>query len=242
MSVQENIPAPVPYKNAYGKVIREKGTVKLIVGFAVVLSAWFAYNSVHANLMNQMKWPALSSEPSGLTVLALRDVNRPGWNRKYRALEVNHAWQVRRSDDDEPSEGGPKEEETPESKDRGAASPGAVHQAAHGEVVDVPELMANCPTVLTGKHFTGASISKGYEPFINKNFWTIHLSLSEEGSSRYWQFSREHDGERLAFVLKYEISSCPKISHMDVSNLELGPVWIKADAEKLVEFINGQKK
>jgi hypothetical protein len=242
MSV-EPATAPVPFKNSYGKIIREKGTVKLVVAFALVLSAWYAYSSVHANLMNQVKWGVLTTEPTGLTVLALRDVTKPGWTRQYRALEANHAWQIRHADDDmDAGEGGGAQEETPESKDRGTNSPAAVHQAAAGAVVDVSEVLEKCPTILTGRHFTRASLTKGYEPFIEKNFWTIHLGLSEEGSSRYYQFTQDHEGERMVFVLQNEIFSCPKVSHMDVSSLELGPIWVKADADKLADFINGQKK
>src|SRR5262245_49198969 len=133
MSV-EPATAPLPVKNAYGKVIRERGTVKLIVGFALILSAYYAYSSIHTNLMNRVKWPAISAEPNGLTVLALRDIARQGWTPKYRALEVNHAWQIRRPDDDTGEGGGEKDEQTPESQDRGNSNPGAAHQAAHGEV------------------------------------------------------------------------------------------------------------
>ena len=37
-----------------------------------------------------------------------------------------------------------------------------------------------------------------------------------------------------------EISICPRMKHMDVSELDVEQYWVKADADKLAAAINGK--
>ena len=225
----------------YGRVFRERGTLKIVIGAIVLAIAWYAYSTIHTNLLNQVKWPALSVEPAGLTVLGLRDVNRPGWQRKYIAIESNHAWQIRRPDDDEAVEESPDTKNNPEAADRGN-DPGANKHIAKGGVVEVAEVMQTCPVFMVGRTFKSASMHQQYDAFRDAPYWDINLDLTDEGSSRYFQFSGPHEGERAVFVLKNEIATCAKINHMNVGSLKLGPIWVKEDAQKLIDFINGQTK
>src|SRR5437588_1013373 len=101
MAVDESAAGVAPARNAYGRVIRERGTVKIVVGAIVIALVWYAYSTVHTHLLNQVKWPPLQADPGGLTVLGLRDVNKPGWQRRYVAIQSNYAWQIHRPDDDE---------------------------------------------------------------------------------------------------------------------------------------------
>lgn len=225
---------------AYGRVFRERGTLKIVVGAIIIGVVGYAYAAIRTNMLNQVKWPPLKVEPAGLSVLGLRDVNKPGWQRKYIAIESNHAWQIRRPDDDEAAPDAPDPKENPEAADRGS-DPGANRRVAKGGVVDLEEVVQNCPVFMVGRNFKSASMREQYDAFRDAAYWDLDLNLTDEGSSRYFQFSDKHEGERAVFVLKNEIATCAKINHMNVGSLKLGPIWVKEDAQKLVDYINGQK-
>jgi hypothetical protein len=239
-----------PARNAYGRVFRERATWKIVIGAAAIWLVWYIYSAIHTNLLNQVKWPALQVDPAGLTVLGLQDVNRPGKPRKYVAIFANYAIQIRRPDDEAAADEVPDVKNNPEAAERGN-DPGASHHAAKGEIVELEEVMKNCPVFLVGRNFSGASLRQQYDAFRDKNYWDIYLDLTEEGQSRYFQFSQEHgeirsfgnivqQGERAIFVLKNEIVTGARIEHMNVGSLKLGPIWVKEDAQKLADFINAQ--
>src|SRR5579872_7482887 len=99
MSIKENSPYVVaPGQTAYGRVIRERGTVKIVIIAILLAIAWFAYDAIHTHLMYQVKWPTLQPVANGLTVVGLRDKDRPGWRHIYEARESNHSWQIRLRD------------------------------------------------------------------------------------------------------------------------------------------------
>lgn len=215
--------------------LRERGTLRLVLGALVLTLAWYAYSSIRTQRMLQVKWPALTVDPDGLTVLGLQDGNVPGKPRKYVAIESNHAWQIRRPDDAE--EEGDVETEESDYKPTAAVA----RRAAAGEVVPLEELLKECPVVLTGAHFAGADIEESYEPFRDKPYWKVHVRLTDEGRSRYWQFSRTHDGERLVFVLNNDILTCPRMSHMNTGTLTIEPIWVEDDARRLAEAMRGKR-
>jgi hypothetical protein len=73
-------------------------------------------------------------------------------------------------------------------------------------------------------------------------YYALHLDLNEEGRSRYWQYANTHEGERLAFILNNETVTCPELANFYVSSFTIDPIWDKSDAQKLADFINGQRK
>ncbi len=240
MAVEESAPAAgTPARNAYGRYIRERGTLRILILAAVLVAAYYAYEAVHHSLMAKVKWPALQPDAAGLTVVGLQDKPRPGWQPTYKAFEINHAWQIRRPDDTEES-GDTGPDQSPEAKDRGN-DPSAGREVNRGEAVDPKEVLATCPVVLTGRQFTGATVDQRVEQFFDRDYWEVNVYLTDEGRSRYEQFSGPHDQERLAFILNNEVLTCPRMDHMDVGMLTIGPIWIKADAQKLADFINHKK-
>ena len=108
-------------------------------------------------------------------------------------------------------------------------------------LVPLEEIMQTCPVVLTGRSFSGARVQYMGKDMLDRKSYKIYLDLTGEGSSRYWQYSKGRDGERLAFVLNGEVMTCPRIKHMKVGTLEIDPIWVEADAQKLADFINNQK-
>jgi hypothetical protein len=75
----------VPQPSAYGRIIREKGTQRLVIVAVVLAIAWYAYIEFRTNRMNQVKWPVLQSSTTGLVVLGLQDKDRPGWRHRFRS-------------------------------------------------------------------------------------------------------------------------------------------------------------
>lgn len=226
----------------YRRIFRERNTMwALILGVALVVGYLFVYPAIHASLLNQVKWPKLQSSKVGLVVLGLQDKDRPGWQHRYEARESNHSWQIRYNEEYNGPSHSIEQDDASETKDPGANNPGATHHTNSGAVVPMPELMRECPAVLNASSFTSAGLEENVDNFTERPYYVVHLNLSDEGSSRYWQFSNIHDGERLAFVLNNDVITCPSMDKMYVSSLTIDPIWIKADAQKLVDFINGQK-
>jgi preprotein translocase subunit SecD len=244
-AIDENsMASPLPEHNAYGRFIRERGTRRILLAAIVLGLAWYIYSSIHVYLMQQVKWPPLTPTPEGLTVLAVQDKDKPGARKKYVVIEANRAFQFRRPDE-ETGDGGAGSDagasDEPEARARGN-NPAAAKGVSRGEIVPVETLMQECPAVLNGSHFVGARVEERYEPLFDRQYYAVHVTLSDEGRSRYWQHSRENDQQRLAFILNGEAITCPRIRHMDVSHLTIDPIWVKADAEKLANFINNQKR
>lgn len=226
---------PIPVTPGF-RLLRERGTVRLVVGALVLALIWYAWATIRVRMMMHVEWPPLKPDLKGVTVLGLPDKDRPGRPRKYVAIEANHAWQIRRPDDagEEPSD----EEDVEKSEYRPAAA--VASRAAAGSIVPLEELLRTCPVVLREYHFKNASMSEDYEPFRDKHYYKVHVQLTDEGRSRYWQYSRYHEGESLVFIVNGEILTCPKMSHMNTASLTIEPIWIKEDAEKLVRALGGK--
>jgi len=230
---QEDISQYLPKRNAYGNLIRERGTRRILIIAGVLFVAWLVYSQIRSQILSNADWPKLTADPRGLTVLGLIP-------EKYRAFEVNKDWQIRRPEQEEEGEGESETEEMPELRDRGS-SPGA-GRGERGKIVDLEEIMATCPVVLAGRHFSSAHVQYTGSDMFDRKIYKLYLNLTEEGSSRYWQYSKGRDDQRLVFVLNGDIISCPRMKHMKVSTLEIDPIWVEADAQKLADFINNQKR
>lgn len=228
--------APRPAGGSF-RLIRERGTVRLVVGAVLLAVLWYAYTSIKVYRMQQVKWPPLSVAQDGLTVVGLQDRDRPGRPRKYVAIEANRAWQIRRPDDAGEDD---YDEEAAEESASYQPTGAVASKAAAGQVVPIEEILANCPVVLTDAHFSGATMDDAYEPFRDVQYYKVHVRLTPEGRSRYWQFSRSHNEERLVFIVDGEILTCPRMSHMDTASLTIEPIWIEEDAQRLVRALGGK--
>ncbi len=243
MSVERNAvvePSPIPARNAYGRVIRERGTQRLVIGAIAAAVTWYAFAEMRTYQLNQKQWPPLQPTPQGLTVLGIQTKDRPGKKAPYVARNSNKSWQIRYRDQGEKEAG--DEEQTPESKDRGGNNPGAGRGTDEGGVVPMSELYNSCPTVLTGPMFAHAYIDEDIRPVFEDKYWKVIIDLTPEGQSRYYQYSSKHEKERLAFILDDETLACPEMAAMNTTVLTLDPIWVKADAQRLADLINKQKK
>jgi hypothetical protein len=229
-------PARVPW------TARPMAGIKLLAAAIVLWIAWSIYCNIHVSLMNQVKWPTLPASTTGLVVLGLQDKDRPGWKHRFEARESNRSWQIRYSEEDDGGGSGVEDPDAPGARDRGENNPGATRRLNAGSVVPMKVLMKECPVVMAGNNFTGASLQEKYEEFRQVPYYAIHLNLSDEGASRFWQYSNVHNGERVAFILNNEVVTCPRIPDMYLTSFTIDPIWVKEDAQKLVDFINSQSK
>lgn len=249
MSVEQNSPAaPVAAMpgTAYGRFIRERGTMKIVLLAVVLAVAWYAYSAIHVHLLLQKKLPPLQPDPHGLTVVGLRDKDRPGWQHVYEARESNHAWQIRYREDsaggDEDSSGSGNSGSASAQEDRGY-DPGAAHHVNSGAVVPIETVLKTCPVVLLGRDFSGADITQDFDAFYNKPFYRLVLHLTDDGQARYWQWAHAHEKERIAFILGDQAIACPRITQdADVGSVTIDPIWIKSDAQTLADAINKRKR
>lgn len=233
----ESSTATLHRDTAYGRVIREQGTRNLVIAAIVIFVIWYAYSAFQTNRLNQVKWPPLEPSKQGLTVLGLLDQERDGVKPRYIAISANKAWQIRYREDSDAGGDYGGDEERPE----GGTNPAASRSANRGSIVPLEEMFARLPTVLTSRHFLSARVEQRPKDMFDRTYWVVHIELSDEGRSRYWQFSRVHDGEKLVFLLDGEVSICPIMRHMNTSSLTLEQYWVKADADRLAEFINRKK-
>jgi hypothetical protein len=100
-------------------------------------------------------------------------------------------------------------------------------------------LVRACPVVLTGAHFTGASLERHPPNLLTGETFTVSLSLTPEGRSRFYQWSRNHANESLVFVLKGRVLTAGRIRDtLDVNSWEITNLRDGQVAHELVDFVN----
>ena len=78
--------------------IRERGTGRLLLLFAVLVAGYFAYSKIADWSLLQKKWPALTPDSSGLTVVGTLD-SRGDYDRNmFKILQVNKSTRVELTD------------------------------------------------------------------------------------------------------------------------------------------------
>lgn len=226
-------------KTGYGRVIRERGTMRLVIFAIMVAIVWYAVGELRTYQLNQKQWAALDPDSKGLTVLGIQTKDRPGKKAPYVVRSSNKSFQIRYREENEKEQD--DSDQTEESKDRGGNNPGATHATNQGGVVRLEDLYKVCPTVMTGRHFSSASIEEDVRPVFEDKYWRVTVGLTPEGQSRYYQYSSKHEKEKLAFIIGDEVLACPEMNAMNTPSLTLEPIWIKADALRLVDLVNKKK-
>ncbi len=301
---------------------RERGTLKLLIGFVAFLALWFAYGKVRDQQLLSRHWPALSPDPSGLTVVGTLDgresigrnmfhiieanlTSRPeltdfGWNSiftgtdgplfsdqagaaikqaikmdsrtGYRMLEPYLRVGVARLSGD-PNANAQVSRETPITVGEGSAAhqttlgalldkygaggggrdvpesdsseggSGSEREVEHGMAIPAETLIRVCPVVVTGAQFTDAWLEEHDEPLLGSKTYTVHLGLTDEGRSRFFQWSHNHLNEHLVFVLNNTVITAGRIKMiLDRNDWEIGPLRDRQAAESLVNYINDRRR
>ena len=118
---------------------------------------------------------------------------------------------------------------------------GSQHQVEHGLAIPGEVLIQTCPVVLCTRHFSGGSVEE-HESVMSGKTYSVWLTLTPEGRSRFYQWSRSHANEHLLLVLGGEVVANGRIAMtMDVSQWEITNLKDVVAANKLVGYINSHQ-
>jgi len=115
---------------------------------------------------------------------------------------------------------------------------GSEHEVDHGLTIPGGNLIFACPVVLVGRHFTGGWVQEHPVSILGGKSYSVHLEMTPEGRSRFYQWSRYHAHESLVFVLKKQVVAAGRIAQtMDVSDWEITNIKDPEAANSLVEYV-----
>lgn len=104
-------------------------------------------------------------------------------------------------------------------------------------------LLASCPIVLNDDQVEGASMEEVQGNLLTPTTYTIHLMLTNEGRSRFFQWSHDHINENVVFVLNGEVVAAPRITQtLNVSDFTISNVQDLKGAKALVAYFDGKHK
>lgn len=139
------------------------------------------------------------------------------------------------------SAGGELQGNGKEASDGGGS--GTTHEVEHGMTIPADTLAKVCPIALTGLQFNSASLEEQPASLVGGRTWTLHLGLTPEGRSRFYQWSHDHVNENLVFVLNHEVLAAGRVPEtLDVSDWALGPLHDEEAARKLEKYVRANSK
>ena len=128
-------------------------------------------------------------------------------------------------------------------KDAPELGSGSGHDVEHGMTIPGNTLALSCPLVLQSKHFTDAWMEENPPNMLQGKTFKVHLDLTPEGRSRFYQWSHDHANESLAFVLDGQVVAAGRIREtLDVDTWEVGPLQDEAAARQLEKSLKASPK
>ncbi len=116
---------------------------------------------------------------------------------------------------------------------------GTTHEVEHGLMIPPDTAASVCPVVLTGREFNEVSVEEHAATLAGGKTWTLHLGLTPEGRSRYYQWSHDHVNENLVFVLNHELLAAGRVTEtLDVNEVQIGPLHDEDAVKKLVAYVS----
>ncbi|MCW3094917.1 MAG: hypothetical protein JWL77_535 [Chthonomonadaceae bacterium] len=118
---------------------------------------------------------------------------------------------------------------------------GTTHEVEHGMTIPGDTLAKVCPVVLTGAEFNGAYVEESPASLVGGRTWTLHLGLTPEGRSRFYQWSHDHINENLVFILNHEVLAAGRVSEtLDVNEWGVGPLHDEGAIRKLEAYVRSR--
>ena len=120
---------------------------------------------------------------------------------------------------------------------------GTTREVEHGMTLPGETVARVCPIALTGSQFSSSDIVENPPSLVGGKTWTLHLGLTSEGRSRFYQWSHEHINENLVFVLNHEVVAAGRVPEtLDVNEWQLGPLHDEVALRKLDSYVRKQLK
>jgi hypothetical protein len=129
--------------------------------------------------------------------------------------------------------------ERPEAPDVPGVGSGSGREKENVTTIAPETLTQTCPVVLTDKQCEGASLEEVQGNLLTPTTYTVHLNLTPEGRSRFFQWSHAHVNENVAFILNGQIVAAPRISQpLNVNDFAISNVQDRKAGQSLVDFMN----
>ena len=120
---------------------------------------------------------------------------------------------------------------------------GTTHEVEHGTTLPADTLAKVCPVVLTGAQFNSVYVEESPASLVGGRTWIVHLGLTAEGRSRFYQWSHDHINENLIFVLNHEVMAAGRVTEtLDVNEWGLGPLHDEVTVRKLEAYVKTRAK
>jgi len=140
------------------------------------------------------------------------------------------------------SKGGDREKPGGDSAESGGGS-GTTHEVEHGLTVPADTLAKVCPIALTGAEFNGVRVEESPATLVGGKTWILHLGLTSEGRSRFYQWSHDHLNENLVFILNHEVLAAGRVTDtLDVNEWGVGPLHDEEAVRKLEAYVRSKVK
>ena len=129
-------------------------------------------------------------------------------------------------------------EENKERSEAPEAGSGSGREKENTTTVPADTLIQACPIVLTEKQCSGASLEETQGSMLTPTTYTVHLNLTPEGRSRFFQWSHAHVNENVVFVLNGQIVAAPRITQpLNVSDFAISNIQDEKAAKSLVDYM-----
>ena len=126
-------------------------------------------------------------------------------------------------------------------KDGGGSASG--RETDDGIVLPGDTLAKSLPVVLTSKLFTDAEVIPQPESFLTDKTFSVRLWLNREGRSRFYQWSRSHVNESIAFALDGQTLAAGRVTQpMDVNWWDVTNIRDEQAANTLVKWVKENVK
>ncbi len=127
-------------------------------------------------------------------------------------------------------------------EDAGEGGSAGEREVEHGLAVPGDTLIQVCPVILTGAQFTDAWVEEQDQPLMGIKTYMLHMGLTDEGRSRFFQWSHDHAHEHVIYVLNGQVETAGRIQMvLDVNELEVGPLRDREAAYALADYLNHRK-
>ena len=122
-------------------------------------------------------------------------------------------------------------------------SGGGERAIEHGLAIPAQVMTEVAPVVLITSSFRGATLEEQPPHVLGGTTFKVHLQLTPEGKSRFFQWSHAHSNESLVFILNGETMAAGRIVQtMDVNEYEITNLKDGVAAKKMVDYVNSHTK